>query len=92
MKTRKLTKDDLPSYRRSAKSLGIPVLFQGREDEIVDIHMTNPEYCYLTLEGGRGSPVHYSKLTRILKRKDLLKEYGYIEVKTKTVEQVEPKK
>lgn len=75
MKTRKLTKDDLPSYRRSAKSLGIPVLFQGREDEVVDIHMTDPEYCYLTLNGGRGSPVHYSKLTRILKRK---KDHYYI--------------
>lgn len=63
MQTRQLLITDLPKKRRSANSLHIPVVFNGKERFICDIHFTNKELCYL--ENSKGNPTQINKLQLI---------------------------
>lgn len=66
MYIRPLFQSDLK--RAKGSELNIPVLYQGKEHEISDIHFGDSNYIYL--KGAKGKPTHISKLKIIKDRRN----------------------
>ncbi|NCS88674.1 MAG: hypothetical protein AUK34_01130 [Ignavibacteria bacterium CG2_30_36_16] len=85
MKTRQLSRKDLPNTRSSGESLHIPVLLNDKKRYICDIHFGNDELCYL--ENAKGVPTKINKLQLITDERS--KEDIRIQIKKKQKRQEE---
>jgi hypothetical protein len=79
MKTRQLTRADLPERNLNCNSLHIPVIHKGESKFVCDIHFGNNSLCYL--EDAKGIPTEISELQLIIGEyfKNLNKEKSQLE-------------